>query len=331
MDATEGEQGPGIEQLEFQRDEIDQRCVLTRALSRIANVTENQCFDHNICTENHPGASKLRMELEKRWNDLIAATISSPSSSGNARSGRNIMETDRPIPASPTSVSWLEKIYERHTETGRHYHTVVHLWEMFELLDTVIDKLNVPNWYAPMAWSVFFHDSIYDPKSNRNEKDSAELFCKFVDDCTPKVMDKKLFDNAHTMILATEKHKVIQHNENDTGMSEEQKLEDILMQQHFLDIDMAVLGKQKDAYNKYAALIRKEYEFVPHDIYCSKRADILESFLGGKSDTSSIDGNMSLKKSVFLTKSFREAFEEQARENLRNEIMLLRKNTIPGQ
>ena len=49
---------------------------------------------------------------------------------------------------------------------------------------------------------------------------------------------------------------------------------------NFLDADMAVLGKQPAAYDHYAALIRKEYQHVPHDTYCEKRADILESFLG---------------------------------------------------
>lgn len=210
-----------------------------------------------------------------------------------------------------------------------------------------------------MAWSVFFHDAIYDPKSNRNETDSAELFREFCgcdddeDDeeeegqnkkqqdhqqaiidgssMTTIAMNKVTFDAAMTMILATEKHEVILPPTTTT--TEEDGA--IAMQKYFLDVDMAVLGKHKKAYRMYAALIRKEYSFVPHDVYCSKRAEILETFLNGNSNSNgdsnnNIDTSTTKKKHIYLTQAFREAFENRARENLREEIKLLRKNVIPG-
>ena len=322
MDAAKGKiikAGQNRQQESPQLNEKDEHHNLIEALSLAANVTGNQCFDHHVCTENHPGGSRLQMELEQRWNDLVLATTSDK------------VKKDNLLSTSETTVSWLQQIYTLHTEPRRHYHTVVHLWEMFELLDIVIAKLSVPKWYVPMAWSVFFHDAIYDPKSNRNEKDSAELFRGFVDDCLAEAIDKKTFGSVYTMILATEKHKVILPSEVSEQMSEEEKLEDIMMQKQFLDIDMAVLGKQRDSYMKYAALIRKEYEFVPHDVYCSKRAEILESFLDDKSgtDNDSSTDSTSEKKYIYLTEFFRGAFEDRARENLRNEINLLRNNTIP--
>lgn len=273
---------------------------LTKALSSAAKVAGNQSFDHDLGTGNHPTGAELRNELKQRWNDLIASSFS-----------RSLDDA---------SELWFRRIYDRQTEEGRHYHTVVHLWELFELLDIVIEKLNAPKWYTAMAWSVFFHDAIYDPKSNRNEKDSAELFREFAEDCMGAAMDKKVFDAAFTMILATEKHKVILPSEG--TMSQNDELDAIMMQKHFLDIDMAVLGKENDAYLKYAALIRKEYEFVPYDVYCSKRAEILETFLGDNS-------GVGHKKGIYLTESFGGAYEERARENLRNEIKLLRSNIIP--
>jgi predicted metal-dependent HD superfamily phosphohydrolase len=311
--------------------------LLIEALSSAAHVAGNKSFDHTICTENHPGGPSLRTKIEQRWNHLILATIANKScSTGHADHGGISEEKanqDDQLPTSKTSSSWLQKIYDRHTEPGRHYHTVVHLWEMFELLDIVIANLGAPKWYVPMAWSVFFHDSIYDPKSNLNEKDSAELFRGFVDNCMTKAMDKVTFDTALTMILATEKHKVILPGTRTGPTSKEDEEEEIAMQAHFLDIDMAVLGKHRDAYFKYAALIRKEFEFVPHDVYCSKRADILDTFMVGNSSTTDDDdssNNTNGKKCIYLTDSFRGAFENRARENLRNEIDLLRKNTIPS-
>ncbi len=281
----------------------DHVLVLSRVLSRATKVGGNQSFDHNLSTGNHPTGEELRKELEQRWNELIASSAS--RSNGDK------------------STSWFQRIYELHTEDGRHYHTVVHLWELFELLDIVIESLDASKWYVAMAWSVFFHDAIYDPKSNRNEKDSAELFRAFIDDCMETAMDKNVFDAAFTMILATEKHKVILPSESSRSLPEKDGLEEIRMQKHFLDMDMAVLGKENDAYLKYAALIRKEYEFVAHDVYCSKRAEILDTFLGDNS-------GVGHKKCIYLTESFGGAYEERARENLRNEIKLLRSNTIPG-
>ena len=280
--------------------ENDHVPVLTRALSRATKVAENQSFDHNLSTGNHPTGEALRKDLERRWDDLVASSASQ-------------LTGDK-------STSWFRRIYELHTEEGRHYHTVVHLWELFELLDIVIESLDASSkWYAAMAWSIFFHDAIYDPKSNRNEKDSAELFRTFAEDCMETAMDTTVFDAAETMILATEKHKVMLPS---NGV-EKDELKEIWMQKHFLDMDMAVLGKENEAYLKYAALIRKEYQFVAHDVYCSKRAEILETFLGDKSEAGQ-------KKCIYLTESFSGAFEARARENLRNEIQLLRSNTIPG-
>ena len=284
--------------------ENDHVPVLTRALSRATKVAGNQSFDHNLSTGNHPLGEVLRKDLERRWNDLVASSALQ-------------LTGDK-------STSWFRRIYELHTEQGRYYHTVVHLWELFELLDILIESLETSSkWYVAMAWSVFFHDAIYDPKSNRNEKDSAELFRAFVEDCMETAMDTTVFDAAETMILATEKHKVMTPSEASRTLSEKDELEEIRMQKHFLDMDMAVLGKENEAYLKYAALIRKEYEFVVHDVYCSKRAEILETFLGDKSEAGD-------KKCIYLTESFSGAFEARARENLRNEIRLLRSNTIPG-
>lgn len=298
---------------------------LIEALSRAKHVAGNICFDHNNSVESHPYGSILRTQIKERWNGLILATASRLSSTLDKA---NVGDQ---LPASEKTSSWFQNIYDRHTEKGRHYHTIVHLWEMFELLDIVIEIMGSSNWYVPMSWSIFFHDSIYDCKSSQNEKDSAELFRAFKDACMTTTMDKVTFDIVLTMILATEKHKVILPIQGSSTALNQDQQEEIAMQEFFLDIDMAVLGKHRDAYFKYAALIRKEYDFVPHDVYCSKRADILETFLIGNKNT--VDkGNINQtrpKKHIYLTKSFRAAFDNRARENLRDEIDLLRKNSIP--
>ena len=360
----------------------DNRLLLVEVLSNATHVGGNESFDPKCEDGNHPRSTNLRAELEQRWNDLIVATSTNPNATtiiiSHDRTGTSEEDKEKDRLSSSNSSSsssslWFQKIYDRHTEAGRHYHTVVHLWEMFELLDIVIASCSTSTssnsysswWYFPMAWSIFFHDAIYDPKSSRNEKDSAELFREFVvdyygdddddDDVDTSMtlqqqqqqqqqqqtkMNKAMFDAVMTMILATEKHEVIlppptvattANNNNDDEIV---LVEDaIAMQKYFLDIDMAVLGKHKKAYLKYAALIRKEYAFVPHDVYCSKRAEILTTFLNGSSNNDNNNNNNNNgtnKKHIYLTEEFREAFEDRARENLREEIKLLRKNVIPG-
>jgi predicted metal-dependent HD superfamily phosphohydrolase len=97
--------------------------------------------------------------------------------------------------------------------------------------------------------------------------------------------------------------------------------EEIPYLQIFLDADMAVLGKSWEAYQYYASLIRQEYKYVPHDLYCEKRAEILQSFIG------SVGGD---SKTVYLNEHMREALEDRAIANLKREIAILQKGDIPG-
>eukprot|EP00985_Skeletonema_marinoi_P032842 scaffold39755_cov277-Skeletonema_marinoi.AAC.1 len=100
----------------------------------------------------------------------------------------------------------------------------------------------------------------------------------------------------------------------------------------FLDADMSILGKDVEIYDKYAGCIRREYEFVERNVYCDKRADILESFLPIlDQDVASTTTATPVKKHSFIyaTDKARLQWEEQARSNLKNEIEMLRRGVIP--
>jgi len=193
-----------------------------------------------------------------------------------------------------------------HSETTRHYHTTVHLWEMLQYFD-LLRSLQ----YGPAqqqegeevtitVLSVFFHDAVYNGKSSTNEEDSAKLFETFAEELSVSpAIKSKVAD----FILGTKKHRV-ESNGSESVLS------------LFLDLDMAVLGKQTTAYNHYAARIRNEYSFVEDNEYCSKRADVLDSFLQ--------------QPRIYGTAVMHQALEEQARLNLRNEIESLRKGVIPS-
>lgn len=202
---------------------------------------------------------------------------------------------------------WFDRLFESYTEAQRYYHTVVHLWEVLEYVEAV-EKSQIlssqelpPNVGTILRLATFFHDAIYDPKSSGNEVKSADLFHQFSKEFC---MEDSMRIHVRVLILATEKHSVL---ENTTVNP--------ILQQHFLDMDMAVLGKEAGAYMLYAAAIRSEYAHVPRDFYCSKRAEILRGFCQGR---------------IYFSEAFQNVLGNRARENLQAEIQLLESNIIPG-
>lgn len=199
---------------------------------------------------------------------------------------------------------WFVRLYELHSQPStRFYHTPIHLEEMlryFRLTQRIMDDWkNLDNQVFLLA--IFFHDAIYDAKSSTNESDSAILFQQFAKDFD---LDRDLRDDVVEYILATRTHDASETRKN------------IMQLQLFLDLDLAVLGKNAPAYEQYAKAIRQEYSFVEHAVYCSKRAEILETFL--------------LKQRIFFTDLFHHALDSQARSNLRSEIESLSRGIIPG-
>eukprot|EP00934_Nitzschia_sp_Nitz4_P006091 Nitzschia sp. Nitz4//scaffold76_size158648//5929//6678//NITZ4_002525-RA/size158648-processed-gene-0.223-mRNA-1//1//CDS//3329557782//6081//frame0 len=199
---------------------------------------------------------------------------------------------------------WFDRLYTLHTEKSRFYHTVVHLQEMLKYIGFLQGSgvfvglgEDVPE---ILRIATFFHDAIYNATSSTNEKDSANLFREFCQAVSIKSTVQAAVD---VLILATEKHAVAPSE----FVGEH-------IQRIFLDIDMAVLGKCRDAYLAYAGLIREEYIHVPRDLYCEKRAQVLEAFCSRR---------------VFLSDEFHEALETVAKENMKCEIVMLRRGVIP--
>lgn len=204
---------------------------------------------------------------------------------------------------------WFERLWKCHSEPQRHYHTVVHIWEILKWIEALEESLDVQ---SPLQFAAFFHDAIYDPTSAKNEIQSANLWNEFCHDVG--LLNEELHQIARTLILATERHAIIPSDDDTSNLI----AADPYLQALFLDIDMAILGKPTtDAYLAYAALIRKEYQHVPQVIYCEKRAEILQGFLN--------------KSHLYLSPIFKELLEGYARRNLSAEIHLLMKGIIPGE
>ena len=194
--------------------------------------------------------------------------------------------------------AWFnDKIVPMYNEPTRYYHTLVHLEEMIGYLERL--DYDVAKDYQTLVLTILFHDVVYDPMSATNEEDSVKLFEKFWSESDQG--DEEVKARVVRYILATKQHTA----------TEEDACAQLL-----LDIDMAVLGKHLGAYWEYASLIRREYSFVNHDLYCAKRAEVLKGFL---------------ENPIFGTRVLKDAFEEQARANLKAEIESLERGLIPGE
>ena len=224
------------------------------------------------------------------------------------------------LQCSKKTSEWFELLWDKHTTADRHYHTAVHLFEMLgysQMIQSASHSddtashhhhLLSANERQAVLLAIFFHDAVYDATSATNEEDSAKLFQTFADEVQLSSENPAVTKAVTEYILATKTHQatvstcLLSSSDQDHALA------------HFLDLDLAVLGKEPDAYLHYAKLIRREYHFVPRDTYCAKRAEILESFM---------------QQNLFATPYF-QALEERARNNLLQEIQLLRQNIIPG-
>jgi predicted metal-dependent HD superfamily phosphohydrolase len=176
-------------------------------------------------------------------------------------------------------------LISKYSEKHRAYHNLSHIKFLLRTAAVFKDKIND---YEAFELAVWFHDAIYEPKSKTNEPESAALA---VENLAKLNFPQPKIEKVEKMILATRKHDA-------AGLDEDGRL--------FLDSDLGILGAKAEIYKKYAEAIRKEYSFVPENLYRSERGKVLRSFLR--------------REFIFYTGIMRESLEEAARINIENEI-----------
>ena len=76
-----------------------------------------------------------------------------------------------------------------------------------------------------------------------------------------------------------------------------------------VDVDLSILGRSPERFDRYERQIRQEYRFVPWFLYRKRRAEILRSFLD--------------RPAIFWTRPFRDRYEDQARANIERSLAKL--------
>ncbi|PTX14544.1 putative metal-dependent HD superfamily phosphohydrolase [Pontibacter mucosus] len=178
----------------------------------------------------------------------------------------------------------LEQLYN---SPGRHYHTLQHLRHLFQLTFEQLASIAQPRAFQ---FAIFYHDAVYDPTRQDNEVQSAALARTRLPE-----LGVPAAEVAHVsqLILATREHLP-------------QSLPDANL---LLDFDLAILGAPGEQYQKYSQQIREEYRMFPDVAYRQGRRKVLQHFLS--------------REHLYHTPIMRGQLEQQARQNLKQEMRLL--------
>ena len=169
----------------------------------------------------------------RKWHDLLRAWAVDPSLADRT----------------------FKEVREHYAGPGRFYHTLDHVQDVLETVESLGSHARNLNAVRLAAW---LHDVVYDARASDNEErsaDYAERLCEKL-----SIPDGRLVASP---ILKTKTH-------DDGGDADAQVL---------IDADLAILGASEPAYRAYAEKIRQEYAWVPEPDYREGRRRVLQSFL----------------------------------------------------
>lgn len=185
----------------------------------------------------------------------------------------------------------VEAIYaalcQRYAEPHRAYHTLAHVSSCLALFDEARHLVLCPTEVEAALW---LHDVVYDPLTGDNEEQSARW-----------AWDRLAGAGVPVARLAIIRDLILATRHDGSGSGADAQL--------VVDIDLAILGADWEAFDLYEQQIRQEYDWVPLDAFCEGRAKILTRFLQGEH--------------VYQTAFFGERYEAQARENLAHSLRQL--------
>ena len=180
-----------------------------------------------------------------------------------------------------------ERLLARYQEPTRHYHGPGHILALLSHLDNFV---GVVRNHDAVEIAIWFHDAIYDPTASgdQNERHSAHLFHRELGDVLRGQLSS---DTVETLILAT------RHEDTRPASSDESLIR---------DLDLSVLAEPSARYLTYTEDISREYSHLDETTFREGRTQFIKKFLS--------------RKQIYKTRHFRKLWEDQARENLVEEL-----------
>lgn len=192
-----------------------------------------------------------------------------------------------------------------YTQPHRHYHNLEHINKCLGELES-IKNINISSdieFFEGLTDAIWFHDAIYNPFSDYNEEDSSTLYIKSVSNSYKCLSHWELL--VVQAILSTKSHYLFS-NTLDSSNDERD-----LFIKTLLDIDLSSLGKDYDEFRINGENIRKEFYFVPEEIFNKNRIKFFENILA--------------RKKIYYTPFFFEKYESKARHNIKISLKELTK------
>ena len=189
-----------------------------------------------------------------------------------------------------------QDIAMRYNETQRVYHSLQHIRQLFGQFEQVKHHLNEPH---IIALALFYHDVIYTPTCVDNELKSAEYAVESLN----SYLSAEQCQYIYALIMMTASHQIDQIDE----LIKHGKYSDAA---YLLDMDLSVLGASWSEYQQYAQAVRQEYAHISNVNYRVGRISVLKGLLA--------------HQTLYLTDYYHSRLEEQARENIKREIKILR-------
>jgi predicted metal-dependent HD superfamily phosphohydrolase len=182
----------------------------------------------------------------------------------------------------------FDELISAYSAPNRFYHNLTHIEDCLSPFDQVTFLAAHPE---EVELGIWFHDAVYDTKRDDNEQKSAEWAESVI---SKAGLRKEIAQRVSHSILATRHDLEI----TDTDA------------QVLVDVDLSILGKDPDIFWRYEENIRKEYAWVPEDLFRQKRVEILLGFLD--------------RQYIYYHEEYRHMFEDGARVNLEEAIARLR-------
>ena len=172
----------------------------------------------------------------------------------------------------------LLDLTRRYCEPQRHYHTLEHIANMlFRGRELELSEEQI--------YAIWYHDAIYNPRSDTNEEDSAALA---TDALLSIGWDEARTERVARMVLDTK-----MHEPTVPGSAE------------VIDLDLSSLASDWPTYRRNGDNIRREYHWVAEDKYAAGTREFLTTLLA--------------REQIFTTE-WGAQFEAKAKENMRRAL-----------
>lgn len=188
-------------------------------------------------------------------------------------------------------------------EPGRFYHGWGHILACLGELRRDRKSCADP---AVVEMALWFHDAVYDTRAGDNEERSARLAVLWAE----RLGLPAGFSRAVERLVLATKVTAGRAPDSRPQFSASEPAADADPDAAMIaDIDLAILGRSRCAFDFYEHRIRREYAWLPEEAFRRRRAELLRSLL--------------VRPSMYRTERFRKRYEARARRNLRRSVQRL--------